>query len=113
MSYLFQKVKFRQHSGSHQLHGRLFVPLRLLLNIPHACTDRLDVHHDVYVCYEGLYACVSKDVFVIAVNSWFPSFGCRHVIEKMSPLKAAGETRSDATVNLQQSFAVFIAQESL
>lgn len=52
-------------------------------------------------------------VFVIAVNSWFPSLDWRHLIEKMSTLKAAGETRSDATVNLQQSFAMFITQESL
>ncbi len=39
--YPFQKVKFRQHGGSHQLHGRLFVPLRLLLNAyhMHAQTD--------------------------------------------------------------------------
>lgn len=36
------------------------------------------------------YACVNKDVFVIAVNSWFPSFGWRHLIEKMSPQSTRG-----------------------
>ncbi len=48
------------------------------------------MHHNVYVHYACLYACVNKDVFVIAVNSWFPSFGRRHLIEKMSPQSSRG-----------------------